>query len=448
MNSILLVIKREYLTRVKKKSFIIMTFLGPILMASVWIIPFVLMTQSEGTKVIEVLDESGIFYSQFKDTDDVRFVYISDNLQSAREKIEDSENFGILYIPMPDSALPGNAFLYSNSDPGLSMKTYIQSSLNKIIENKKLLDVYGIESEQLASVKGNINLTVRDLETEEDSFTELSWALGFIGGFLIYMFIFMYGAQVMRGVIEEKTNRIVEVIVSSVKPFQLMTGKIVGIAMVGLTQFLLWIILTLMIVGIFSAAYSTQITEVKSTGAISDPGQLFPSDPVTGQLEESTFNLEDSEQLATFVEIFSSINYGLLIFSFLFFFVGGYLLYAALFAAIGSAVDSEADTQQFMFPITIPLVISIIVGLSFVLNNPDGSVAWWFSIIPFTSPVVMMIRIPFGINLYTDLIPSMILLIAGFLFTTWLAAKIYRTGILMYGKKVTYKELWKWIRYQ
>jgi len=340
------------------------------------------------------------------------------------------------------------AYLYSNSDPGLSLKSYIQSSLNKIVENKKLLDVYGIGSDQLASVKGNITLTVRDLETEEDSFTEVSWALGFIGGFLIYMFIFMYGAQVMRGVIEEKTSRIVEVIVSSVKPFQLMAGKITGIAMVGLTQFLLWIILTLMIVGIFSASYGSRMTEVSTSGAISDPGQLFPTDPVTGQLDETTFNLDDADQLAKFMEIFSSINYGLIILCFLFYFIGGYLLYAALFAAIGSAVDSEADTQQFMFPITIPLILSIIVGLSFVLNNPDGNIAWWFSIIPFTSPIVMMIRIPFGINIYTDLIPSMVFLVVGFLFTTWLAAKIYRTGILMYGKKITYKEMWKWIRYQ
>ena len=293
-----------------------------------------------------------------------------------------------------------------------------------------------------------MQVSVKDLETDEESFTEASWAVGFIAGFLIYMFIFMYGSQVMRGVIEEKTSRIVEVIVSSVKPVQLMAGKIIGIALVGLTQFFLWIILTLTIIGVFSVAYSSQLEEISSTSTLSSPGQLFPAESVDGQFDESTFNIEDSEQLAKFMEIFSSINFGLIIITFLFYFIGGYLLYGSLFAAIGSAVDSEADTQQFMFPVTIPLVLSIIVGLSFVLNNPDGQVAWWFSVIPFTSPVVMMIRIPFGINLYTDLLPSIAFLVAGFLFTTWLAAKIYRTGILMYGKKVSYKELWKWIKYQ
>ena len=259
MSKTSLVIKREYLTRVKKKSFIIMTFLGPILMASVWIIPFLLMTQSEGTKVIEVLDETGIFIDQFENTDDIQFVYVFEDLRTARENLADNENFGILHIPKREYALPKEAILYSNGNPGLSMKTYIQSSINKIIENKKLLDVYGIDSQELASVKGNMQLSVKDLETDEESFTEASWAVGFVAGFLIYMFIFMYGSQVMRGVIEEKTSRIVEVIVSSVKPVQLMAGKIIGIALVGLTQFFLWIILTLTIIGVFSVAYSSQL---------------------------------------------------------------------------------------------------------------------------------------------------------------------------------------------
>lgn len=442
-----LVIKREYFTRVKKRSFIIMTFLGPILMASVWIVPFILMTQSEGTKVIEVLDESGIFLDQFKDTEDVHFVYIFEDLRTARENLVADENFGILHIPMGGEALPRKAVLYSNGNPGLSMKTYIQSSMNKILENKILLDSHGISSEELAKVKGNMSLQVRDLVTDEESFTEASWIVGFVGGFLIYMFIFMYGAQVMRGVIEEKTSRIVEVIVSSVKPVQLMAGKVIGIAMVGLTQFLLWVVLTLAILVVFRFAYAPSLENVDPS-TLDTPGQFFPAESMTGELDETTFDLESSDQVSRFMDIIASIDFGLIIFAFLFYFIGGYLLYGSLFAAIGSAVDSEADTQQFMFPITIPLVLSIIVGLSFVLNNPDGQVAWWFSVIPFTSPVVMMIRIPFGVNIYTDLLPSALVLIAGFVFTTWLAAKIYRTGILMYGKKVSYKELWKWVKYQ
>lgn len=450
MKKVWLIIQREYLTRVKKRSFIIMTFLGPILMASVWIVPLLLASRTEGTKMVEVLDETGLFYEQFKATKDVTFTYITEDLRTAKENLAKSENFAILYIPKSEYTTPKAFYLYSYKKPGLNLKMYLQESANKILENKKLEDVYGIDEATLASVKSNINLVVEDIETNKKSYTEISWALGFIGGMLIYFFIFMYGSQVMRGVIEEKTNRIVEVIVSSVKPVQLMLGKIVGLAMVGLTQFLLWILLTLGLVTSFTAIYAEKITEYKmGKETVANPGQLFPSDamgmPDTQQGLES---LSKDENFSQILDVFYSINYGVIIFTFLFFFIGGYLLYAALFAAIGSAVDNEADTQQFMLPVTLPLVFSIVVGLSFVLNNPDGSVAYWLSLFPLTSPIIMMIRVPFGVNIYTDLIPSMVLLIIGFLATTWLAAKIYRTGILMYGKKVNYKEVWKWLTYR
>ena len=427
-----------------------MTFLGPLLMASVWIVPLLLASRSEGVKTIEVLDETGIFYEEFKETPDTKFIYITDDLQTAKENLAGSENFAILHIPKSSYTTPKSFYLYSYKKPGLNLKLYLQESANKILENKKLQDVYGIDEETLASVKSNITLVVEDIETSKKSYTEISWALGFIGGMLIYFFIFMYGSQVMRGVIEEKTSRIVEVIVSSVKPIQLMLGKIIGIAMVGLTQFLLWIVLTLGLVTTFTAIYADQIDKYKlGEQTISDPGQLFPSDamgmPDTQQGIEA---LGSDENIGQIIDVFFSINYGVIIFTFLFFFVGGYLLYAALFAAIGSAVDNEADTQQFMLPVTIPLVFAVIIGLSFVLNNPDGEIAYWLSIIPLTSPIIMMIRVPFGINIYTDLIPSMALLVIGFLLTTWIAAKIYRTGILMYGKKISYKELWKWLTYR
>jgi ABC-2 type transport system permease protein len=450
MKKVWLIIQREYLTRVKKRSFVIMTFLGPVLMASVWIVPLLLASRSEGVKTIEVLDETGLFYEEFKETADTKFLYITDDLQTAKENLAKSEDFAILYIPKSSYATPVAFYLYTYKKPGLSLKMYLQESANKILENKKLQDVYGIDEETLASVKSNISLVVEDIETSKKSYTEISWALGFIGGMLIYFFIFMYGAQVMRGVIEEKTSRIIEVIVSSVKPIQLMLGKIVGIAMVGLTQFLLWIILTLGIVTAFTAIYADQIDKYKlGEQPMTNPGQIFPSDamgmPDTQQGMEA---LGSDENIGQIIDVFFSINYGVIIFTFLFYFVGGYLLYAALFAAIGSAVDNEADTQQFMLPVTIPLIFSIIIGISFVLNNPDGDVAYWLSLIPLTSPIIMMIRVPFGINIYTDLIPSMVLLVLGFLTTTWIAAKIYRTGILMYGKKVSYKELWKWLTYR
>jgi ABC-2 type transport system permease protein len=451
MKKIWLIIQREYLTRVKKRSFIIMTFLGPVLMASVWIVPLLLATRSEGTKVIEVLDETGLFYQQFKETGDTKFIYITQDLKTAKANLGKSEDFAILYIPLSSYTTPKAFYLYSNKKPGLSLKMYLQESANKILENKKLQDVYGIDEATLSSVKSNISLIVEDIETNKKSYTEISWALGFVGGMLIYFFIFMYGAQVMRGVIEEKTSRIVEVIVSSVKPIQLMLGKIVGIAMVGLTQFLLWIALTLGLVSAFTAVYADQITKYKTgeQSAVTSPGQLFSSDAIgMPDTQKGIESLGSDENIGQIIDVFFSINYGVIIFTFLFFFVGGYLLYAALFAAIGSAVDNEADTQQFMLPVTIPLIFSIIVGISFVLNNPDGSVAYWLSLIPLTSPIIMMIRVPFGVNIYTDLIPSMVLLVLGFLGTTWVAAKIYRTGILMYGKKISYKELWKWITYR
>lgn len=450
MKKIWLIIRREYLTRVRKRSFVIMTFLGPLLMASVWIVPLLLATRSEGVKTIEVLDETGLFYGEFKETTDTKFKYITEDLRTAKENLAKSDDFGILYIPNSSYSTPPAFYLYSYKKPGLNLKMYLQESANKILENKKLEDVYGIDEKTLASVKSNISLVVEDIQTNKKSYTEISWALGFIGGMLIYFFIFMYGAQVMRGVIEEKTSRIIEVIVSSVKPIQIMLGKIIGLAMVGLTQFLLWIILTLGIVTTFTAIYADQI-EQYHTGeqTVANPGQLFSGDAMGMPDTQQGLDALGSEQnIGQILDVFFSINYGVIIFTFLFFFVGGYLLYAAMFAAIGSAVDNEADTQQFMLPVTIPLIFSIIIGLSFVLNNPDGEVAYWLSLIPFTSPIIMMIRIPFGVNVYTDLIPSMILLVLGFLATTWIAAKIYRTGILMYGKKVSYKELWKWLTYK
>ena len=263
-------------------------------------------------------------------------------------------------------------------------------------------------------------------------------AIGIFSGILIYFFIFLFGSQVMRGVIEEKTSRIIEVIVSSVKPFQLMMGKIIGIALVGLTQLLLWVVLTFSIVSIFQVSFSGNLpsnkTEILSTN---NPLQQIDA--------EKNINLDNGKINEVFEAIFS-IDYATIILSFIFFFLFGYLIYAALFAAIGSAVDSESDTQQFMLPITIPLIFSIVMA-QVIIQNPDGPLAFWLSIIPLTSPIIMMIRIPFGVPAF-DLILSMTLLVLGFIGTTWMAGKIYRTGILMYGKKVNYKELWKWLWYK
>jgi len=265
--------------------------------------------------------------------------------------------------------------------------------------------------------------------------------VGLVGSMMIYFFIFLFGAQVMRGVIEEKTSRIIEVIVSSVKPFQLMMGKILGIALVGLTQFLLWVIFTAAIITVVQSAFPDKFKQNSTEQSFAPGSKMMPSTQ-TVQKDQATTAENPSNEI---FDAINSINYIEMIGAFIFFFIGGYLLYAALFAAIGSAVDSEADTQQFMLPITIPLIFSIVMA-QYVINNPDGPLSFWLSIIPLTSPVIMMIRIPFGVPV-GELALSAGLLIAGFLGTTWLAARIYRTGILMYGKKVSYREIVKWLFY-
>ncbi len=438
----MLVIKREYLTRVRKRSFIVMTILGPVLMASVFIFPVVLATMSDGAdKTIVVLDETGIFYGKFKNEDNLQFQHTVIDLETAKNELKIARDYALLYIPKTEVSVPSSAILYSDKQPSISVITYIKSVMRKEVESLKL-SASGIDEELLRSIKTNINLsTIKIDETgeEEESYTAVSMGLGIFAGLLIYFFIFIFGAQVMRGVIEEKTSRIVEVIVSSVKPFQLMMGKILGIGLVGLTQFLLWVVLTFAIVSVFQFAISEKMSMESVQKIVPVENQLVP--PVEKQAPQV-----EQDNMALVLEVISSINFEVMIFAFLFFFLGGYLLYAALFAAIGSAVDTEADTHQFMMPVTIPLILAMIMS-QFVIQNPDGPVAFWFSIIPLTSPVVMMVRIPFGVPML-DIYLSVGLLIIGFIGTTWLAAKIYRTGILMYGKKINYRELWKWLTYR
>jgi ABC-2 type transport system permease protein len=443
MNKIRLVIRREYLTRVRKRSFIVMTILGPILMASVFILPIILATMSDGTtRTVMVLDETGVFYGKFADEDDLKFQYTVVDLETAKNELKITDDYALLYIPKTEVSIPSSAILYSDRQPSINVLSYIKNVMRKEVESLKL-SASGIDEEVLRSIKSNINLATIKIDEsgeEEESFTGVSMGLGIFAGLLIYFFIFIFGAQVMRGVIEEKTNRIVEVIVSSVKPFQLMMGKIIGIALVGLTQFLLWVILTFAIVSVFQVAMSEKITPESVQKIIPTESQLVP--PPAEKVEAPA----EQDEVAVVLEVIRSINFEVMIISFLFFFLGGYLLYASLFAAIGSAVDTEADTHQFMMPITIPLILAIIMA-QFVIQNPDGPISFWFSIIPLTSPIIMMVRIPFGVPML-DIYLSVGLLIAGFIGTTWLAAKIYRTGILMYGKKINYRELWKWITYR
>lgn len=448
MKKILLVIQREYLTRVRKKSFIVMTILGPILMASAFVIPMYLATLSESeTRVVSILDETGWFYGKFSNTEEVEFKYTVTSLVDAKINMIEKDEFALLYIPKRELTVPSSAILYSQKQPGVDMKSYIRNVMSKEVELQKLrinLDEMDLSEEDHERamklpelIKTNIELStmkIDDTGGEEETFTEVLMAVAFVSGMIIYMFIFIFGAQVLRGVMEEKTNRIIEVIASSVRPFQLMMGKIVGIAMVGLTQFLLWVVLTFTIVSIFQVSFADQM-----------PGPDVQMALGQSEIGDSVAQIENTEVARVF-EIINSIQYELILLSFLFYFLGGYLLYAALFAAIGSAVDSESDTQQFMLPVTLPLFLSFIVA-NIAVYDPDGKVALWFSMIPLTSPVVMMARIPFGVPI-EQIWMSAGLLILGFVLTTWFAARIYRVGILMYGKKVSYKELWKWITYK
>ena len=454
MNKISLIIQREYVTRVRKRSFIIMSVIGPLLFAAMIVVP-VLLTQVKDTeeKTIAIIDSSGLFRNVIPETETLKFDYLEHTSLSALKKsYQQSGYYGILYISDAVTYDPNAVILYSDKQPGLDIKIHISNALEEYIRDQKL-KTYDIENLDmiLRSVKTDINVqTVKISEggKEKVSSTGIVMAVGYIGGFMIYIFVLLFGAQVMRGVLEEKTSRVVEVMISSVKPFQLMMGKILGIAMVGLTQFLIWIVSTFLLVSIARTVFFPDLNMTPTEQVISH--DVMSAQPVesigTGNETMQPAQSQDMQELMSALQTLNSIDFLVTLGSFLFYFLAGYLLYASLFAAIGSAMDVESDTQQFMLPVTIPLILSILVLVS-TINNPDSSVAVWFSMIPLTSPVVMMARIPFGVPVWQVTL-SMGILVATFLATTWMAGKIYRTGILMYGKKVTWREMMKWIRYR
>ena len=443
MHKIWLIIQREYLTRVRKKSFIIMTFLTPLLLAAFMLIPAWLATFSDSDDVVMVLDESGLFADKLESREDLKIIPVAaGSLEQAKMAYQETDYTALLHIPKLDLDKPDGIRLYSKKNTSLQVKFRLENMLEKEIESQRFM-ASGIDREMLNKMKANVTMTTVNLSEsgERDSNVWVTSGAGIIGAVIIYFFIFLYGVQIMRGVIEEKTNRIVEVMISSVKPFQLMMGKIVGIAGVGLTQFLLWVVLSTIVVGGVQAAFG-----IKPAPTPIEQMQAG-RDLATGEEAAQTQEESQANMLSEVSSAISNLNFPLLLGCFLFYFLGGYLLYGSLFGAIGAAVDNETDTQQFMFPITIPLIISFIMSYTVVIQNPDGPVAFWMSIIPFTSPIVMMVRIPFGVPA-SELLLSMGLLILGFVFTTWIASRIYRVGILMYGKKINYKELSKWLFYR
>ncbi|MDW3208674.1 MAG: ABC transporter permease [Reichenbachiella sp.] len=430
MNKIGLIVAREYIARVKKKSFIIMTILGPILFAGMMAIVFWSATREGDQKLIQVIDESGFFENKIENTETITYQFIQADIEESKESLLRSEAiFGILHIPKIDLDNPEGIKFYSTQSPGIAIEGGIEKRVRGIIEDEKLANS-GLDQELIDNLRSYVDIqtiNLSDTGGESESNSGIAFGVGYVSSFLLYMFIFIYGMQIMRGVTQEKTSRIIEVMIASVRPFQLMMGKILGIAAVGLTQFVLWAVMT------------TALTSVTSTLILDQP-------TITEQMANETGvdaeQIEAQNQAFDLSGVLDKIDVPKILVSFLIYFLGGYLLYGALLAAIGSAVDSEADSQQFMLPVTLPLIFSMMM-ISIVIQEPHGTMAFWLSMIPFTSPVIMMMRLPFDVPLW-ELALSVSLLIAGFCGTTWMAGRIYRIGIFMHGTKVNYKTLAKW----
>ncbi len=412
MNNLKIIIKREYLARVKKKSFIIMTFLTPILMAALFFLPVIMMNnQGQEFKNIAVIDESKQFTDAFKSSPSVEFNYLKNKPDSLQTFFKNNSYYAIIVIPK--NFRTDSVFIFSEKAISVEVKETIRHFINYNIELQNLI-AKNIDPKVLAEAKEQIPLQTLIWSKSgklQQSISEVNMALGFISAFVIYMFIFIYGTQLMRGVMEETTGRVVEILVSSANPFEMMLGKIVGIASVALTQFGIWL-LTIGVIFLGAKGFITQ----------------------------------QSNEINIIFSALQNINSVMWVILFFTYFIGGYLLYGSLFAMIGSAVDNETDTQQFTLPITIPLILAFIFAQS-IITNPEGALAVWLSVIPFTSPLVMMVRIGFGVPFWQIAI-SISLLIATFIATTYVASRIYRIGILSYGKKVSYKDLWKWLGYK
>ncbi len=437
MNKIWLIIQREFLTRVQKKSFLITTILVPLIFPAIISVLVYLMKKEEDSAkadTVQVVDESGKFI--FENNKRYNFVPLSITIDKAKDAYKQTKDFALLYIPPFDINKPEGMVIYTKENPSIEKVGGLESILQDRIRDLKL-EAYKIDKETLKSLKVSVNLkqiNISETGEEKSSNSKILYILGFALGILIYMFVLIYGIQIMQGVIDEKTSKIVEVIVSSVKPFQLMLGKIIGIASVGLLQFIIWIILI-----------TTLSTSVLAYFGLKMPQQQAMEE-VVKKMDNEEIKIAVEQQQSEFTEMFNNffqLPLGRIAFVFVFYFLGGYLLYGALFAAVGSAVESMQESQQFQFPITLPLLIGYFGLFMFILRDPHGTVSFWLSVIPFTSPVAMVGRIGSGVPDW-ELALSMLLLVAGFIFTTWIAGRIYRVGILMTGTKVSWKVLAKW----
>ena len=420
-----------------------MTFLTPLLIAGVYaLIGFFAYKGIKDTHdKVAIVSTNKTLTEKLSANENVNYTYIDKSLDQAKKDLSKADYDYILYLPEFSLAAPKGVELFGAKQPGMSLNRRISGDIEELIRTQKLKES-GISQTDLDKLKTTVDISTKKIaETgkEEESSAGASTFIAFTAGVLMFMFIMMYGIQVMRGVIEEKTNRIIEVIVSSVKPFQLMMGKIVGIALVGLTQFMLWIVLTLAISTAAVSLFTNKEDIKEMTASTQAQTQINGAEKVTSSAPQGP--------VADIQKSLAGLDVGKIIVVFLFFFLGGYLFYSALYAAIGSAVDSETETQQFMLPVMLPLLLGYALSLSVVTNDPYGSTAFWLSMIPFTSPIAMVVRIPYGVPGW-ELALSMAILAVGFVATVWMAGRIYRVGILMYGKKTTFKEMFKWFNYK
>ncbi len=437
MNHLSLIIKREYLTKVRNKSFIIMTFLSPMIMIGlIALVAYLSQINNNQNRNISILDETGLFNTVFADSEHIKYTFLNDiSLDNAKELVNSKEEYGLLYIKKSNDSIQPyeDAKFYSEDSPSLTIISSLEDKIEKKLTDLKLVQD-GVDIEKIKSSRTYITIGQESFEGQKTSKIDsyLKLAFGGAAGYLLFMFIIIYGNMIMRSVIEEKTSRIIEVIISSVKPIQLMMGKIIGTSLAGVTQFVIWVILGGVMVFVVSAIFGIDLMQIQS--------------PQQEMIQQAMASSDAQNQAQEFMTAFLNLPILNLCVAFLFFFLGGFLLYSSLYAAIGAAVDSETDTQQFMMPIIMPLVLAVYVGVFTVIEDPHGTVSTVFSFIPFTSPVVMLMRIPFGVPIWQQIL-SFTLLVGTFVFTVWFAAKIYRVGILMYGKKPSYKELFKWLKY-
>lgn len=443
------IISREYMTRVRKKSFLLTTFLVPVLFAAMCILPSVIMLMAKDSdKKVAVVDQSGIVMPYLADTESVDYTdYSTVPVDSMKASFESLGLDALVVIsPIDSVAKTVSVSSYSAKPLTIELEEGVCSKVNDAVEDYRLAQYDISDLKQIMdSIKSDVSMSTYILgESGEEKITssEVYMMISMVLSIIIYMFIAMFSGMVMQSVIEEKASRVVEVLVSSVKATELMFGKIIGVACVALTQFFLWIVLTLVLVGGFSAF-------VGFDSLMGDPAQTEQMMEMTAQMggvdmAEMTASMQEQEGMGAVLNTLRDINWAQMIIAFVVYFALGYLLYASFFAAIGSAVENEADTNQLQMPVTVPLLLAFLIAI-YAFNAPDSPVVWWGSMIPFTSPIVMLARIPFGVPMW-ELVLSIVLLVLTFIGCGWASAKIYKIGILMFGKKTTFKDLWKWLR--